>query len=93
MPKKRASAIFKLPESATGILIRGSVYVNSRKAMRADEDVYSSCSDLPLNHPKGPFPVPAVLITTLTTTLGDLVHHEPAWRQAMATLVPRPGAS
>lgn len=35
---------------------------------------------------------PAVLITTLTTTLGDLVHHEPAWKQAMATLVPRPEA-
>ncbi len=32
---------------------------------------------------------PAVLITTLTTTPADLPHHEPAWKQAMQTLVPR----
>lgn len=36
---------------------------------------------------------PAVLITTLTTTPGDLVHHEPAWKQVMAALIPRPTAS
>lgn len=33
---------------------------------------------------------PAVLITTLTTTPADMVHHEPAWKQAMATLTPVP---
>jgi hypothetical protein len=33
---------------------------------------------------------PAVLITTLTTTPADMVHHEPAWKQAMQTLTPRP---
>jgi len=32
---------------------------------------------------------PAVLITTLTTTPGDLMHHERAWKQVMATLTPR----
>lgn len=36
---------------------------------------------------------PAVLITTLTTTPADLPHHEPAWKQAMQTLVPRPTPS
>ena len=35
---------------------------------------------------------PAVLITTLTTTPDDLVHHETAWKQVMATLVPMPDA-
>jgi hypothetical protein len=33
---------------------------------------------------------PAVLITTLTTTVNDLVHHEPAWKQAMQSLKPQP---
>lgn len=56
---KGLSTIFKLPEPTTGVLIHGSfdVYVNSRKAMRAGEDVSSSCSGLPLNHPTWPFPV------------------------------------
>lgn len=56
---KGLSTIFKLPEPTTGKLIHGSfdVYVNSRKAMRAGEDVSSSCSGLPLNHPMWPFPV------------------------------------
>lgn len=34
---------------------------------------------------------PAVLITTLTTTPHDLAQHETAWKQTMATLVPRDG--
>lgn len=33
---------------------------------------------------------PAVLITTPTTTPQDLVHHEPAWKQAMQSLKPQP---
>jgi hypothetical protein len=33
---------------------------------------------------------PAVLITTLTTTPDDFVHHEPAWKLAMQTLKPQP---
>lgn len=33
---------------------------------------------------------PAVLITTLTTTLHDLAHHEPAWKQVMQSLKPQP---
>lgn len=33
---------------------------------------------------------PAVLITTLTTTVHDLIHHEPAWKQAMQSLMPLP---
>lgn len=32
---------------------------------------------------------PAVLIITLTTTPEDLIHHEPAWKYALSTLVPR----
>ncbi|QJI31815.1 DcrB-related protein [Pseudomonas sp. ADAK18] len=31
---------------------------------------------------------PAVLITTLTTTPNDLVHHETAWKMVMGTLKP-----
>ena len=33
---------------------------------------------------------PAVLITTLTTTVHDLAHHEPAWKQVMQSLKPQP---
>lgn len=56
---KGLSTIFNLPEPTTGTLIRGSldVYINSRNAMRADEDASSSCSGLPLSHPYWPFPV------------------------------------
>lgn len=36
---------------------------------------------------------PAVLITTLTTTLNDLAHHEPAWKQAMQSLKPQPSVA
>jgi len=32
---------------------------------------------------------PAVLITTLTTTPNDLVHHETAWKMVMGTLKPQ----
>lgn len=32
---------------------------------------------------------PAVLITTLTTTPDDLVHHEKAWKIVMNSLKPR----
>lgn len=32
---------------------------------------------------------PAILIATLTTTPDDLVRHERAWKQAIATLTPR----
>lgn len=35
---------------------------------------------------------PAVLITTLTTTVDDLIHHEPAWKQAMQSMMPLPPA-
>jgi uncharacterized Zn-binding protein involved in type VI secretion len=56
---KGLSTLFNLPEPTTGVLIRGSfdVYVNSRNAMRAGEDVSSTCSGLPMNHPVWPFPV------------------------------------
>lgn len=56
---KGLTTIFELPEPTTGVLIRGSlnVYVNSRNAMRAGDDVSSNCSGLPLNHPMWPFPV------------------------------------
>jgi len=56
---KGLSTIFNLPEPTTGALIRGSfdVYINSRNAMRAGEDVSACCSGLPLNHPLWPFPV------------------------------------
>lgn len=36
---------------------------------------------------------PAVLITTLTTTTDDLVHHEKAWKVVMNSLKPRDGDS
>ncbi|TBU92770.1 DcrB-related protein [Phytopseudomonas dryadis] len=36
---------------------------------------------------------PAVLITTLTTTPEDLVHHEPAWKMVMQTLKPLPSVA
>ncbi|MFV3413549.1 PAAR domain-containing protein [Pseudomonas nitroreducens] len=56
---KGLTTIFELPEPTTGVLIRGSlnVYVNSRNAMRAGDDVSSNCTGLPLNHPMWPFPV------------------------------------
>ena len=56
---KGLSTIFNLPEPATGVLIRGSldVYINSRNAMRAGEDVSGSCTGFPCNHPFWPFPV------------------------------------
>lgn len=56
---KGLNTIFNLPEPATGVLIRGSldVYINSRNAMRAGEDVSGSCSGFPCNHPMWPFPV------------------------------------
>lgn len=56
---KGLSTIFKLPEPATGVLIRGSidVYINDRNAMRAGADVSSSCTGFPANHPLWPFPV------------------------------------
>lgn len=56
---KGLNTVFNLPEPTTGALIMGSfnVYINSRNAMRAGEDISSSCSGLPLNHPIWPFPV------------------------------------
>ncbi|WP_347928384.1 PAAR domain-containing protein [Pseudomonas helvetica] len=56
---KGLSTIFNLPEPTTGKLQMGSfnVYINSFNAMRAGEDVASSCSGLPMNHPMWPFPV------------------------------------
>ncbi|WP_323155766.1 PAAR domain-containing protein [Pseudomonas alvandae] len=56
---KGLSTIFNLPEPTTGALIMGSfnVYINDRNAMRAGEDVSSSCTGLPMNHPIWPFPV------------------------------------
>ncbi len=36
---------------------------------------------------------PAVLITTLTTTVNDMPHHEPAWKQAMQSLKPQPSVT
>lgn len=56
---KGLTTIFELPEPTTGVLIRGSfnVYVNSRNAMRAGDDVSATCNGLPLNHPLWPFPV------------------------------------
>jgi len=56
---KGLSTIFNLSEPTTGTLIMGSfnVYINDRNAMRAGEDVSSSCTGLPMNHPIWPFPV------------------------------------
>lgn len=56
---KGLSTIFNLPEPTTGKLQMGSfnVYINGLNAMRAGEDVASSCSGLPMNHPIWPFPV------------------------------------
>jgi uncharacterized Zn-binding protein involved in type VI secretion len=56
---KGLSTIFNLPEPTTGALIMGSfnVYINDRNAMRAGEDIASSCTGLPMNHPIWPFPV------------------------------------
>ncbi|WP_296254333.1 MULTISPECIES: PAAR domain-containing protein [unclassified Pseudomonas] len=56
---KGLSAVFNLPEPTTGSLIRGSpnVFINLRNAMRASEDVSSSCSGFPMGHPYWPFPV------------------------------------
>jgi uncharacterized Zn-binding protein involved in type VI secretion len=51
--------LFDLPEPTTGALQKGSndVYINGRPAMRAGDDMASSCNGLPLNHPLWPFPV------------------------------------
>ncbi|QJI31814.1 hypothetical protein HKK55_24955 [Pseudomonas sp. ADAK18] len=56
---KGLSTIFNLPEPTTGKLLMGSfnVYINGLNAMRAGEDIASSCTGLPLNHPMWPFPV------------------------------------
>jgi uncharacterized Zn-binding protein involved in type VI secretion len=56
---KGLSTIFDLPEPTTGSLIRGSpnVFVNLRNAMRAGEDVSTSCTGFPAGHPFWPFPV------------------------------------
>lgn len=56
---KGISTIFNLPEPATGKLIRGSpdVFINSRNAMRAGQDVAASCTGFPFNHPYWPFTV------------------------------------
>ncbi|WP_460951218.1 PAAR domain-containing protein [Pseudomonas marginalis] len=56
---KGLSTIFNLPEPTTGKLVAGSfnVYINGLNAMRAGEDIASSCSGLPMNHPVWPFPV------------------------------------
>lgn len=51
--------LFELPEPPTGVLAKGSndVYINGRPAMRAGDDIASSCNGLPLSHPFWPFPV------------------------------------
>lgn len=51
--------LFELPEPTTGVLAKGSndVYINGRPAMRAGDDIASSCNGLPLSHPFWPFPV------------------------------------
>ncbi|WP_426102182.1 MULTISPECIES: PAAR domain-containing protein [unclassified Pseudomonas] len=56
---KGLSTIFSLPEPTTGKLMLGSfnVYINGLNAMRAGEDIASSCTGLPMNHPMWPFPV------------------------------------
>jgi uncharacterized Zn-binding protein involved in type VI secretion len=56
---KGLCTIFNLPEPTTGKLLMGSfnVYINGLNAMRAGEDIASSCTGLPLNHPMWPFPV------------------------------------
>lgn len=56
---KGLSTIFNLPEPTTGSLIRGSpnVFINLRNAMRASEDISTSCSGFPMGHPYWPFPV------------------------------------
>ena len=56
---KGLTTLFDLPEPATGALIRGSpnVFINLRNAMRAGEDVSTSCSGFPAGHPYWPSPV------------------------------------
>lgn len=56
---KGLSTIFNLPEPTTGKLSLGSfnVYINGLNAMRAGEDIATSCTGLPMNHPLWPFPV------------------------------------
>jgi len=51
--------LFELPEPPTGVLAKGchDVYINGRPAMRAGDDIASSCNGLPLGHPFWPFPV------------------------------------
>lgn len=56
---KGLGTIFSLPEPTTGKLSLGSlnVYINGLNAMRAGEDIATSCTGLPMNHPLWPFPV------------------------------------
>ena len=56
---KGLNTLFNLPEPATGKLLKGSfnVYINGLNAMRAGEDIASSCSGFPMSHPMWPFPV------------------------------------
>ncbi|MFY1665687.1 PAAR domain-containing protein [Pseudomonas sp. Pseu.R1] len=56
---KGLSTVFDWPEPTTGKLASGSpdVFINGRPAVRAGEDVASSCTGLALNHPMWPFQV------------------------------------
>ena len=58
---KGLNTAFNLPEPSSGMLIGGSpnVFVNSRNAMRAGEDVAAACSGFPMNHP--PLPAPVII--------------------------------
>ena len=60
---KGLNTAFNLPEPSSGMLIGGSpnVFVNSRNAMRAGEDVAAACSGFPMNHP--PLPAPVISAT------------------------------
>lgn len=74
---KGISTIFNLPEPSTGKLDRGSpdVFINNRPAMRAGEDVASSCSGLPINHTPWPFPT-----TIAEGSKTVLINNKPAAR-------------
>jgi uncharacterized Zn-binding protein involved in type VI secretion len=56
---KGLNTLFNLPEPTTGKLLKGSfnVYINGLNAMRAGEDIASSCTGFPMTHPMWPFPV------------------------------------
>jgi|SRR5450830_1516042 len=56
---KGLNTLFNLPEPTTGKLLKGSfnVYINGLNAMRAGEDIASSCTGFPMSHPMWPFPV------------------------------------